>query len=150
MNDFLKHATDIHQYDSEEVDWKTAGSKDTPSRQFFQEYLKKVLNVKGKSVLDIGSGIGQLFDMLKELGVSSVEGVEPSLKNVETSKKLYPTVEVFHGTLEQVEKSRLFDTAIAVMVFEHIIDLPSAFKSCGKNSLRSCAGMNCRQIGYTV
>ncbi len=42
------------------------------------------------------------------------------------------------------EKSMIYD------LIENVSILNKAIKRSGKNSLRSCAGMNCRHIGYTV
>lgn len=122
---YLKEATNPQQYDSGFLNYD--GSSDSPARRFFQEHLQPHLAIKGKSVVDIGSGMGQLFPLLKELGASEVQGIEPSLKNIEVSHKVYPDINVFHGTLADFPEARQFSTATAIMVFEHIGNLLDAF-----------------------
>jgi len=129
--DYLSKATNPLQYDSDILDWEKEGLKDSPTRLFFQEYLEKYLDVRGKTVLDIGSGMGQLFPLLKQLGASEIQGIEPSHHNAEISKKLYPDVPIYQGTLANAPVSRLFDAVTTVMVFEHIEDISSAFKKIG-------------------
>ncbi len=125
--EYLQKATDPHQYDTEAVDWKKEGLKDSPTRQFFQEYLEQDLDIKDKSILDIGSGMGQLFPMLKRLGAKTITGIEPSANNIAVSYELYPETQIFNGSLEQADLKETFDAAISVMVFEHIIDIEKAF-----------------------
>lgn len=127
-DNFLKLATNPHQYDSQEIDWEKEGLGNTSSRRFFQEYLRQYLDVKDRTVLDVGSGMGQLFSLLKELGALKVEGVEPSVKNVKVSKRLYPDTSVFEGTLQQFSQKSYYDVVVSVMAFEHIYNLEEAFE----------------------
>ena len=128
MEDYKTKATNPQQYDSEELDWTIGGNIDSPSRIFFREYLHKHLeNLKGKSVIDVGSGVGHLFPMLKELGASDIEGVEPSKRNVEYSRNLYSNIIIHEGTLQNFISEKLFDIVICIMAFEHILDVGNAF-----------------------
>lgn len=126
--DYLQKATDIHQYDANVVDWKKEGLNESPSRRFFQEYLKENLDVNNKTVLDVGSGMGQLFPFLKKLGATEIQGIEPSKNNVEVSNKLHPDIFVSEGSLESVSIDKKFDVVTSVMVFEHILDINRAFE----------------------
>lgn len=128
-SELLKKATNPKHYDSSEINWREIGSVDSPSRQFFSSYLKKALgDLTGKTVLDIGSGTGQLSELLKELGAEQITGIEPSSKSVAISKEKYPDVTVFEGTLAEANFSLEFDVGIIVMVFEHIENLGGAFR----------------------
>lgn len=129
---YLKEATNPFQYDSEAVNWKREGLKDSPTRRFFWEYLREHLNVKGKSVLDIGSGMGQLFPLFEEMGALKIQGVEPSSRNIGVSQKIYPNVPVFTGTLAQMPETSFYEIITAIMVFEHIGNLGDAFKKINK------------------
>jgi len=129
---FLQKATDPHQYDSAAMNWEKEGLKDSPTRLFFQEYLKDNLDVSGKNIVDIGSGMGQLFPLLKQSGAAGIKGIEPSVHNVEVSKKLYPDVEIFTGTLQEAPETEKYQAAASVMVFEHISNLPEAFAKISK------------------
>ncbi len=133
MEDYKLKATNPQQYDSPELDWRIAGDTNDPSRLFFQNHLKDNLeDLKGKSVLDIGSGVGQLFPMLQDLGISDIEGLEPSKRNVEHTRKIYPNIKVIEGTLQNFIPDKLFDVVICVAVFEHIFDIKEAFHFVSK------------------
>lgn len=126
-------ATNPQQYDSPELDWSISGAEDSASRVYFREGLDSVIpsmHFLNKKVLDIGSGVGQLFNWLKDKGASTVTGFDPSERNVETSKKKYPWAMVHKSTLHEFAShtSEKFAAATAVMVFEHIQDLTEAFK----------------------
>lgn len=129
MDTFFQKATNPYQYDSLEIDWEKEGLEDSPIRKFFRNALDAQLeDLHGKRVVDIGSGLGHLFPFLRARGAAFVEGVEPSQKNAALSRKLYPDVSVFEGTLEQYSTEEKFDVGVAIMVFEHIYNLNSAFQ----------------------
>jgi trans-aconitate methyltransferase len=128
MDDYKSQATNPQQYDSPELDWRGLGDENDSSRKFFREHLLAALeDISGKSVLDIGSGVGQLFPTLKKLGASVVQGIEPSQRNVAYSRDLYPDVIVHDGTLQNFASEKPFDVAICIMAFEHILDVEDAF-----------------------
>lgn len=128
MEDYKLKATDPQQYDSPELDWRIGGNTNDPSRLFFRNFLQPELeDLKGKSVLDIGSGVGQLFPMLQEFGTSDIHGLEPSKRNVDYSRGLYPSVKIHEGALQSFAPEKLFDVTICIMAFEHILDIKDAF-----------------------
>ncbi len=128
MEDYKLKATNPQQYDSSELDWRIGGDINSPSRIFFRDNLRQHLeDLNGKSVLDIGSGVGHLFPMLQELGASHIEGIEPSKRNVEYSRNLYPNITIHEDTLQSFVPEKLFDVAICIMAFEHILDIKDAF-----------------------
>lgn len=133
MEDFKLKATNPQQYDAPDLDWRIAGDVNDDSRLWFRSYLYPVLeDLNSKRVLDIGSGVGQLFQMLKEFGASDTHGLEPSKRNIEHSRKLYPDVKIHEGTLQSFISKDLFDVAIAIAVFEHIFDIKDAFSRVAK------------------
>lgn len=120
-------ATDPNQYDA--IGWGSKEDKPTPIRQFFITALKRRLgSLKSKSVLDIGSGVGHMFPLYKELDAKEVLGIEPSGRNVDISKELYPDILVKVESLESFEPDRKFDVVVMVMTMVHIKDLDTAFK----------------------
>ncbi|TSC64609.1 MAG: Methyltransferase protein [Parcubacteria group bacterium Gr01-1014_91] len=129
-------ATDFRQYDTPELDWRIRGAEDWPSRVFFRNELDSVTSAdtfRGKRVVDIGSGVGQLFNWLQTRGVSKIVGVEPSERNVQASKELHPSITVVQSTLDSFTKTNHepFDIAMVLMVFEHIQDVGGAFRDIG-------------------
>ena len=128
MEDYKLKATNPQQYDSPELDWRIGGDINSPSRIFFRDNLRQHLeDLGGKSVLDIGSGVGHLFSMLQELKASNIEAIEPSKRNVEYSRNLYPNITIYEDTLQSFVSEKQFDVAICIMVFEHILDIKDAF-----------------------
>ena len=126
--DFKLKATDPNQYDAPELDWTVFGDENHSSRLFFRGYLLEELeDLSGKKVLDIGSGVGQLFNTLKSLGAEKIVGIEPSFRNFEYSKNKHSEIDVYNGTLEGFSTEDKFNTIICIAVFEHIIDMDSAF-----------------------
>jgi SAM-dependent methyltransferase len=126
-------ATNPRQYDSPELDWRVGGAEDQSSRIFFRSELDVSLDadsLRDKRVLDIGSGVGQLFNWLKNKGTSEIVGIDPSERNIQTSKELYPWATTMQFTLSEFASTnpQPFDISIAVMVFEHIQDIKTAFR----------------------
>jgi 2-polyprenyl-3-methyl-5-hydroxy-6-metoxy-1,4-benzoquinol methylase len=126
-------ATDPHQYDSPELDWRISGAEDRAFRVYSREQLDTVISpnaLKGKRALDIGSGVGQLFNWLKNKGAVEIVGIDPSIRNVKTTKEKYPWVTSVQSTLHEFasKSSEKFNTAFAILVFEHIEDLGEAFR----------------------
>ncbi len=127
MNLFNK-ATDPLYYDSPEISWTETDGGQSPTKLLAEEYLEKYLDIKNKTIIDIGSGTGTFFDFFKEKGATLIEGIEPSRKNFEVAKNKYPEITVFNGSLENYFSDKKFDRAISVMVFEHISDIKSSFE----------------------
>ena len=126
---YFEKAVNFTQYDKGEIDWSSYGKGDDPTRKFFKEILRnEILSLEGKSVLDIGSGSGAMFDLFLELGAKEIQGIEPSVKNCIVSRKLYPEIPVFEGELAAASFGKLFGTAFAIMVFEHFSDINIAYK----------------------
>lgn len=133
MEDYKLKATSPQQYDSQELDWRIQGDVNHSSRLYFRSYLVPTLeDLEGKSVIDIGSGVGQLFPTLMVLGASDIQGLEPSKRNVEHSKSLYPEIPVHEGTLQDFVQEKSFDVVICLAVFEHILDINDAFARIAK------------------
>ena len=125
--DLLQQATDFHQYDN--LHWEVSGAQDDPRRQWFRSVIAEhIPELTEKRVLDIGSGVGQLFPFVLQRGAAEVVGVEPSERNTTLSKQLHPDVVVHQTTLQDAQLDQWFDIAVAILVFEHIHDLAEAFQ----------------------
>lgn len=128
-----KQATDPLQYNSVNLDWKKEGMLDSPTRQFFREYLEQnIEDLRDKSVIDIGSGTGHLAKLFVKFGAKDIYGIEPSHKNVEISRELNPEMLVDETGLEKVKIEKMFDVAVVVMAFEHMRNLDSSFQKIAR------------------
>lgn len=124
------NATDPRQYDSPEMNWDLLGAED--ARQYFRDILDSFIDPtywKGKRALDVGCGVGQLFNWLKNKEVASITGIDPAESNIKISQEKYPWAESLVFTLGDFAKQKVekFDTAVAILVFEHIENLNEAF-----------------------
>ncbi len=92
------------------------------ARQTFAiEFLAAHVDIKGKSICDIGAGEGQFLDMLRQprLGMQ-VFGIEPSKENAAIMNRL--GIENFLGTMEDYaarKDARTFDVASLIWTLEN-------------------------------
>ncbi len=120
-------ASDPLQYDRNELRWMHEGSKSSPNRRIFLEYLQPVLRgSEGKNVLDIGCGLGWLCNEALEHG-GRATGIDPSAKNIQAARKLYPTISYLQTSLQDYIAEEQFDLALLIMV-ETFMDLDAAFQ----------------------
>ena len=126
-------ATDPRQYNLPRTQWSLRGAEDAPSRKDLRKALDAFVSadmLRGKDVIDMGSGTGHLFNWLQTRGTASVTGFDPSEVNVRISREKYPWAASYVATLQEFAKTseEKFDTAFAVMVLEHIENLDDAFQ----------------------
>lgn len=121
-------ASDPQQYDQDEVEWSSEGSKDNPNRKLYLQVLEPILKtLPDKVVLDIGCGQGWLCDEIAKHGGKPF-GIEPSARNVQAAHETYPGLEIINVSLQDFETDKRFDIAFAIMVLEHFLDLENALK----------------------
>lgn len=130
MGNIRELAINPLQYDNKDTGWESVGvSVESPTRTHFWNYLKRYTSSwKEKDVIDIGSGTGWLVDLILKEGSRSGVGIEPSRRNYELAKSLYPHVVSLNVSLEDFIPNRKFDVGLAVMSFVHIGDLEEALK----------------------
>jgi len=128
MPEYFLQATNPQQYDSEQMSWEKEGLENSPTRALPQDYPDKYLDVSGKTVLDIGCGMGQLFSLLKRKSATSITGIDPAESNVQVCLKNYSDVETIRASLEDFKTLKKFDVAVMVYVFEHLGDVSAAFR----------------------
>ncbi len=122
----LTRAINPRQYDLSDVFWESESGLQSPTRKFFFDYLSRFKEEwKGAEILDIGCGSGWLLDLLQKNGAKSVEGIEPSARNVRSAWEQY-TFPVYHCPLEYFNRERTYDLIISLMTFGHISDVPAA------------------------
>lgn len=130
MASSFEKATNPSQYDEETVYWEKIGLSETPTRKFFLEKITSSLgDVRGKDILDVGSGTGWLLEEMRRAGAHDVLGIEPSVKNVELARKYHPDIPIKQASLESFEEEgKKWDVILAVMIFPHIRDADEAMK----------------------
>ena len=130
MGNIRELAINPQQYDNKDTGWESVGvSVESPTRTHFWNYLKRHSSSwKEKDVIDIGSGTGWLLDLALKEGARTVVGIEPSRRNCELARSLYPHVTSLNVSLEEYIPEQKFDVGLAVMSFVHIGNLEEAFK----------------------
>jgi len=129
LDDLLKQATNPVAYDNSDTEWAIENGKDSSRQDIYREYFSPYKSEwSDKDVLDIGSGAGWLLNFFMQNGAKSVLGVEPSRKNVEATKVLYPDIDVLNENFMAINMDRKFDFITAVMVMTNLPDVKSAFK----------------------
>ncbi len=68
-----------------------------------------------------------MINYFLENGVARVLGVEPSGKNVQASKMLYPNARVLKTDFMSMGTEHQYDLVVSVMVLPNILDLDAAF-----------------------
>ena len=128
LEDLLKQATNPIAYNAPDTEWVIENGKDSSRQNIYREYFLPYRNEwLDKDVLDIGSGAGWLLNFFMHNGARSVKGIEPSQKNVEASKTLYPNADVANEDFITVELTEKFDLITAVMVVPNLLNLELAF-----------------------
>jgi len=123
----FERATSPTQYDLDNISWSTENGLQSPTRKFFYDYLLRFKEEWIDSdILDIGCGTGWLMFLLMENGAKSVEGIEPSHKNVAYAEK--NGFKIYHCDLGSFTTNKKYDLLISVMTFGHIGNLDSAFE----------------------
>lgn len=90
--------------------------------QAFSQFNYIIPFIKGKKILEIGSGEGFLLELFLKNGFD-VFGIEPSSENVERINKILGKKICSQGFAEDVEKfNEKFDAIILSHVFEHVLN----------------------------
>ncbi len=100
------------------------------------EYLNKI-ELKGKRVLDVGSGGGELADRMRKLG-ADVTGCDYSRYALKFAKERYPQLKIVRCSAYEIDKIGLHDLDLitAFDVIEHI-ERPELFLNKAFNLLKT-------------
>jgi len=131
MGELLRIATDPQLYDNVTVNWEKEGrGLNSPNRRHYWSYLQPFARAwQNKRILDIGAGTGWLLDVLvREIGVQSAIGIDPSVRNIVLAGKLYPSISMIRTTLQGFAPKEQFDVALSVLSLLHIHPLEAAYE----------------------
>lgn len=113
------------------------------ARHWKQYWFQKCLPHFGKTILDVGAGVGATSILCSRLGLVRYLGVEPDPNNMEVIKskiasgEIPETFDFMIGGIEAVPQSDKFDTVLYIDVLEHIeddhLELARAYQYLAKN-----------------
>lgn len=89
------------------------------------------------SLLDVGAGIGQFLAVARD-SYSEVHGTEVSSTAIQIAKEKY-NLQLFQGTIEDIDMARTFANVTLFHVLEHVPDPKSVLRKC--HSLLSPEGI---------
>lgn len=108
-----------HSYDA------SVSGEDPEYRDVFEGYetiLREVANRVYGTVIEFGTGTGNLTAKLIEEGISVI-GIEPNTKMRELTAKRFPSIKVIDGDLLQFNsESERIDAIVSTYVFHHLTD----------------------------
>lgn len=108
-----------HSYDA------SVSGEDPEYRDVFEGYetiLKEVAHRVSGTVIEFGTGTGNLTAELIEEGISVI-GIEPNTKMRELTAKRFPSIKVIDGDLLQFNsESERIDAIVSTYVFHHLTD----------------------------
>lgn len=97
--------------------------------------LVDVVELKGKTVADIGSGTGRIVHMLLDAGAGEVTAVEPSdafgVLKTNTAARA-DRIHYVHGTAADLTDHDHFDWIFSIGVIHHIADPGPTLRTCHK------------------
>lgn len=103
-----------------------------------KEFVDK-FGLRGKKILEIGSGKGDMLDVLEEAGLEAV-GIEASQKSVETGKSLgRKMIKGYIGDIDKIDGG-LFDAFVSFNYLEHLPEPDKIIKSIYNNTTANAVG----------
>lgn len=87
-----------------------------------KNYIEIINQDNELQILDIGCGRGWLTNLLSKYGYA--KGIEPIAKVVDYAKKLFPHIDFYKGTSDDLleTKTSFFDLVVSSEVYEHVED----------------------------
>ena len=108
---------------------KSLGWGKVPQKYRFQALLKNFQLSKIESILDVGSGLSDLYSYLKEIGwKGKYYGIEIQPDLLEMAKKKYPTLSIRNLDILSNSFNEQYDLVIACGIFSEKLQYTDQFK----------------------
>lgn len=135
----VQHAAKPVKYFKEVITAASLSEKSRLSRLSQIEDFVERFNLDGRKVLEIGSGKGEMLDVLKEAGLKAT-GIEASAESVRIGKSLgRKMIQGYIGDAGLV-KGGPFDAFVSFNYFEHLPEPDKAIKNMYNNTTASAVG----------
>ncbi len=116
----------IKSYDKYAVEWaKKMRSGENTAHSYLEKpaMYNKLPDLKGKSILCIGSGTGEECEHLKSLGAKRVVGIDISKGLINVAKESYPDLEFYVMDMEKLNfPPNTFDYVYSSLVMHYVKD----------------------------
>ncbi len=118
---FYDKLLEKHQFSASAVGWN---SEERQCRRF-QIIFDTQTSWEAKSILDVGSGLGDFYNFLK-CRVSNFDylGIDANEQMVEFAKRAYPGAEFYRSFFQTYKSDQLFDITVASGLFGVLLDKP--------------------------
>ena len=135
----IQHSMKPVDYFKEVITVASLSEKSRLSRLSQMKDLADKFGLKGKKVLDIGSGKGEMLDVLKEAGMTAT-GIEGSPESVKTGKSLgRKMIQGYIGDMDAIEGGP-FDAFIFLNYLEHLPEPGQIIRNIYKNTSSDAVG----------
>jgi len=89
--------------------------------------------VSGKSVLEVGCGVGHLLPWIKDK-IDCYVGVDSSEEMLRKAREFFPEVKFVKGNVYDLNQFALFDSVVAVSLLIHLPDVERAIREMWKHT----------------
>lgn len=99
---------------------------------YVAEFMKRHINMEGKSLVEVGGGEGRFLELIREYGAHPF-GIEPSSRNCE--RMASHDIPCFEGTVEDytaVDDQKVFDLAVVLWTVENCMSCTDMFRAIHK------------------
>jgi SAM-dependent methyltransferase len=100
------------QYDNKDSCWDPNKKRvDSPVRHFIYKFLLPYVQLsQGRNVFEIGCGTGWLLAEIKKYAPNIVIGIDPSIKNINIAKHLYPDLQIHCSSFENFKTNDKYNS----------------------------------------
>lgn len=120
------------QYDNQDSCWDP-NKKGINSlvRCFIYKFLLPYTQLsQSRNIFEIGCGTGWLLAEIKKYEPNIIIGIDPSIKNINIAKHLYPDIQINCSSFENFKTNDKYNSIYSVMTLSHFLDLESFFIRC--------------------